>query len=231
MTINKEVAAYFSSVLLVAFLTISFFFANAHAETINCEYEMAQKAIVSKNLNLLKEVVEASEQKKNLVSKSLKVAIYRFNYLRKNRVRTWNPANDNVPTDKLGVKKEWVENWKKSKTNQIVNYLMEHKSLDVNFIGRHGNNSLFTAAMVAPPEIVQALIDKGVDINHVSTKGEATALNAAVRDMNLAAIKVLLKNSADVHLGKLRGKTVLEMVKYRDDPEMNQLFKSMGYLK
>jgi len=231
MVISKEIAAYFSKGILAILLILCFALSNAHAESIDCEYEIAEKAIVSKNLNLLKEVVKASDQKDTLVSKFLRVAAYRFNYLRKNRVRTWNPENDNVPTDELGIRKEWVKGWEESIINKMFNYLLEHEDLDVNYTNKHGSTALFTAAMMAPPEIIQSLIDKGADVNHISTKGKATALNLAVRDMNLEAIKVLIKNDADVNLGKLRGKTVLEMVKYRDDPEMNQLFKSMGYLK
>jgi hypothetical protein len=70
------------------------------------------------------------------------------------------------------------------------------------------NNELIEAARRGDTAVVQALLDKGADVNARTTDG-TTALIAATRGGHGAVIKVLLDKGADVNAKRMDGVTAL----------------------
>ena len=77
----------------------------------------------------------------------------------------------------------------------------------VYFVGRHVE-ALILAARSGHTEIVQALLDKGADVN-AKTKIGSTALIGASMNGHLEAAKALLAKSADVNAAMNNGTTAL----------------------
>ena len=59
------------------------------------------------------------------------------------------------------------------------------------------------AALQDHPEIIQCLLDRGMELDTADREGKTPAHNAA-RHGKLASLKVLLKNAVDITIGQLR---------------------------
>lgn len=74
-----------------------------------------------------------------------------------------------------------------------------------------GPAALLIASREGLVDIVQVLVENGVDVNATDKDGN-TALMAASENGNLAVVSMLLKNGADVRASNKRGQTVMSML-------------------
>lgn len=98
------------------------------------------------------------------------------------------------------------------KNFDVIKCLMESGLVTIDMKHVYGNNLLIWASVAdASAEIVQYLIDRGIDINAKNSFG-ATALMEAVQYKRLEIIRILLRNEADVRV-KLNGLSALDKAK------------------
>ncbi|MDH5682151.1 MAG: ankyrin repeat domain-containing protein [Spirochaetota bacterium] len=106
----------------------------------------------------------------------------------------------------------------------IVKYLIK-KGIDINAKDSAGYTALLVAADYGhKPEIVEYLIKKGADINAQDNEGYS-ALHITVFKRNIAIIKLLTNEGADVNIISKRGSTPLDLA---ETAEIRKLLRKHG---
>lgn len=93
----------------------------------------------------------------------------------------------------------------------IVTESLIEAGVDVNSGTDDVDSALFKAASVGALEVLNVLIDAGVDVNAQLTGYLWTPLMHATRAKNLEIVKALIKAGADVNLIDAEGKTALDL--------------------
>jgi ankyrin repeat protein len=110
-----------------------------------------------------------------------------------------NGANLDIPGDNNMTALMQACSWGKVKGEKIAFFLME-AGANVKYIRQADEmTALNFAACRSRPEVLQALIDRGAEIDGPKDTKQ-TALMLAARDNNVEALKVLIKNGADTSL-------------------------------
>ncbi|WP_370273038.1 ankyrin repeat domain-containing protein [Wolbachia endosymbiont of Oedothorax gibbosus] len=92
----------------------------------------------------------------------------------------------------------------------VVEYLVEEKGVDVNFVGENGWTPLLDAVERDNVEVVEYLIEKGAYVN-VTTEDGTTALHMAAEDCNFDMGKCLVINGANINVRDKNGNTPLHL--------------------
>ena len=95
----------------------------------------------------------------------------------------------------------------KSKLDQILELIRSNLG-NLNARDEKGNTELILAARSGELEIVQALIDAGVDVNHQNIYGNTALIESAKRG-HLETVRALIGAGADVHHQNLFRDTAL----------------------
>lgn len=97
-------------------------------------------------------------------------------------------------------------------TLQMVKHLIS-SGVDVNAIDIYGNNSLHYAMRLKDANIVRALLDANVDVNHLNEEGVSPLREALLtKPFDHTSIQLLLEHVADVEQKVEGGLTVKELV-------------------
>jgi ankyrin repeat protein len=108
----------------------------------------------------------------------------------------------NTPGDIL---RERLEPVTKLTYEQLTIEQVKRATKDLLETSRHpglGYTPLYWASMECPIEVVQTILDKGVDINQLSGKYNYTALNIAAHQRRWDIVKLLLQKGATVNLSE-----------------------------
>jgi serine/threonine-protein phosphatase 6 regulatory ankyrin repeat subunit B len=98
----------------------------------------------------------------------------------------------------------------------IVKMLEEHE--------RENQEQLIDACCKGNTEIVEELVNNGVDINTVDTDGD-TPLHEACFGGHVNVIKLLLGNKADINIANKDGNTPLHLASFNGNKEIRNLLE------
>ncbi|KAJ8688119.1 hypothetical protein QAD02_023914 [Eretmocerus hayati] len=121
---------------------------------------------------------------------------------------------------------------------KMANLLMIYGA-EPTVIDQNGFNALFFATMSENIQLVQKLIDAGMDINYINLKGSdcsenqpKTVLHLAIARCNIKMVEHLLKCGADLHRREGLQKSILlfalEFERSQNAPELMKLLLSYG---
>lgn len=103
------------------------------------------------------------------------------------------------------------------------------KGVDVNAKGTNGETALWMAAGAGHTEIVEALLERGADVNVKDKAYGATALYMAAQEGHTNAVKVLLESKANVNIKReINGVTALMMAVQKGHTEIVKLLLAAG---
>lgn len=96
-----------------------------------------------------------------------------------------------------------------------VNLLLSDRRIKVNTLDHNGTNELHIAASDGSPELIKLLIESGVDVNAVSTKGQTPLSNSISNTKEVMAL--LIDAGADVNFQSLNASSSLhEAIRVQD---------------
>lgn len=113
---------------------------------------------------------------------------------------------------------------------EIVKLLIA-KGSDVNWNGGHYGNPLSAAAYHKHVDVVRYLCENGAEVNTTHSGFCYSPLNAAIEGGSKEIVELLIKNHADVNLGRGGGPsyiTALDVALFRGDDEITQLLYDAG---
>lgn len=103
---------------------------------------------------------------------------------------------------------------------------------DVARLGPGGCALFHSAIGIAPPEILQALLDRGADVNYEATDGFPALVSALVHETDperrRAVVRLLLDAGADVHRYGINGWAPLHAAALTDDPALIRMILDAG---
>ena len=137
-----------------------------------------------------------------------------------------DPRNydEQAPTDEFGMLMRAIYDG----DTERFNYLVE-KVDDLGRLDRHGFTPLMAAASEDEVEIARVLIDRGVDVNQLSSENGWTALIEAADEGSFEVARLLIQNGAQVDLkGPNAYRNALDMAASEGHADMIQLLLGSG---
>ena len=104
---------------------------------------------------------------------------------------------------------------KKGHSNIVRQYIEEH-DVDLSIKDAEGWGYLHFAAYSDNSEIIQLLIDKGIDVNTTSITNLTSPLLIAIYEVKALSVKALVENNAPIGKGKISGQKPLHYILYNN---------------
>ena len=112
------------------------------------------------------------------------------------------------------IAREWIQCIMAHSTSYLISELIASGALDINRRGWAEKTLLHYAAEYNLSDIINILLEKGVDVNCIDAK-KMTPLHYAAKKRHVESIRALLENNeVDIFLVNKRGKTALDYVTY-----------------
>jgi len=115
-----------------------------------------------------------------------------------------------------------------AKNHDALFSIMDEKDFDPDDALPDGTRYIHVAAMLGDVALIEALLDRGVDVNDQRNRPKWTPLHYAVNSGNVEAVKILLKRGADPNLADVNGITPLHVAGRSHDEPIWTAITQMG---
>lgn len=110
---------------------------------------------------------------------------------------------------------------------RVLNELLQHEGLNLNFCNSDGRTSIFFAVECRPTDSLRLLIDKGALLDWMDNEGR-TSLSLAAELGHLDHVRILVESNADINLPDSKGWTPLFWAVSRQHLETAKYLLSIG---
>lgn len=106
-----------------------------------------------------------------------------------------------------------AKNREHHQTISLMDRILNNPDLDINLTDEKGRTALFQATQISNPMIITKILAKQGVVVNVRTQNGTTPLIRAAKKNNLKAVKLLLKNGADINAENSKGSALIHAVK------------------